>query len=132
MEEQVVPKPIGVTIHHDDKSILKVPITDLAAAMQALLMTHGRGGKNNYINADECPVHGPWRGVPAGVSKSSGKPYNAFYACDQEQGEERCTNRPAKEWVETHPVGGVAPDQAPTAEPSGPASDTDEYDSLPF
>ncbi len=127
-----MPKPIGVTIHHDDKSILKVPITDLAAAMQALLMTHGRGGaKSSYLNADECPVHGPWRAVPAGVSQRTRNSYPAFYACDQEQGEERCTNKPSREWVETHPIDGTPPDQAQTPEPTAPASGG-EYDDLPF
>lgn len=32
--------------------------------------------------ADVCPIHGtPWKVVPAGVSKKSGKPYDAFRAC---------------------------------------------------
>jgi hypothetical protein len=34
------------------------------------------------MNVKECPVcHGALRVQPAGVSKSSGKPYPAFYAC---------------------------------------------------
>jgi hypothetical protein len=32
--------------------------------------------------ADVCPIHGtPWKVVPAGISKKSGKPYESFRAC---------------------------------------------------
>lgn len=32
--------------------------------------------------ADVCPIHGtPWKIVPAGVSKKTGRPYEAFKAC---------------------------------------------------
>jgi hypothetical protein len=32
--------------------------------------------------ADVCPIHGtPWKTVPAGVSKRTGKAYDAFRAC---------------------------------------------------
>jgi hypothetical protein len=31
-----------------------------------------------------CPVHNvPWKTVPAGVSKKSGKPYESFQACSE-------------------------------------------------
>ena len=133
-------KPIGVTIHREDGSALKVGINDLAAAYQALMSSYGGtgggGGRYNYLNADSCPTHGPWKAVPAGVSKSTGKPYPAFYACDQEMGEERCTNKPNRDWVQTHPIGGVSIDQAPTPEPpeqGGSLADKmGEFDDLPF
>lgn len=39
-----------------------------------------------------CPVHRvPWKVVPAGVSKKTGKPYAAFTACP----ERGCDQRPA-------------------------------------
>jgi hypothetical protein len=39
-----------------------------------------------------CPVHGtPWKLVPAGVSKRTGKPYDAFYTCSNRD----CQLRPA-------------------------------------
>ena len=39
-----------------------------------------------------CPVHSePWKLVPAGVSKSSGRPYDAFRACPVKG----CRERPA-------------------------------------
>lgn len=38
-------------------------------------------------NAPECPCGaGLMRLVPAGISKSTGKPYRAFYACPRPQG----------------------------------------------
>lgn len=43
--------------------------------------------------ADVCPIHGtPWKVVPAGVSKKSGKAYDAFRACST-QG---CDQRPPR------------------------------------
>jgi hypothetical protein len=38
-----------------------------------------------------CPVHNaPWKTVPAGVSKRTGKPYDSFMACPVD----RCDQRP--------------------------------------
>lgn len=43
------------------------------------------------IATERCPVHGtPWKTVPAGVSKKTGKPYTSFQTCS-EQG---CNERP--------------------------------------
>lgn len=39
-----------------------------------------------------CPVHGTSKVVPAGVSKKTGKPYNAFTAC----GEIGCNEKPGR------------------------------------
>lgn len=39
-----------------------------------------------------CPVHGTSKVVPAGVSKKTGKPYNAFTAC----GEQGCNEKPGR------------------------------------
>jgi hypothetical protein len=48
-----------------------------------------------------CPVHGkPWKVVPAGVSKKTQKPYNAFYACS----ERGCNERPIRAWADSHPI----------------------------
>jgi len=122
-----VKNAIGITVHYDDQTTLKVPI----AGFQIVIGEQQRPPAT-YLNADECPKHGKWRAVAAGTSAKSGKPYPAFWACDQEQGEARCTNKPSREWVETHPPGGVGPDQAPTPEPAeAPVSGT-EFDSLPF
>ena len=46
-----------------------------------------------------CPVHRvPWRTVPAGVSKRTGRPYSEFQACPERGCDERPTDnarRPA-------------------------------------
>jgi len=121
--------------HREDGStevLAKISPNTMAAAMAKIAGFGGQRSKYNYINADACPTHGPWKAVPAGVSKA-GKPYSAFWACDQEMGEERCTNKPSREWVETHPPerGGNGPSQQAMPEPTGPSS-AGEYDDLPF
>ena len=140
-------KLLGWTAHYDDGTQEKFRAEDLITLIKTLgLNGGGGGGRYNYINADECPVHGPWRAVPAGISKNTGKPYPAFWACDQDQGEERCTNKPHRDWVETHPPDkaqndwtqvDVAP--SPTSTPSGApgpsggvSGNAGEYDDLPF
>lgn len=46
------------------------------------------------VPAGKCPVHSePWRLVPAGVSKKTGKPYSEFWACPTVG----CSSRPAHE-----------------------------------
>jgi len=43
-----------------------------------------------------CPVHGTgWRMIKAGVSKKTGKPFNAFWVCQTEG----CDERPGRESV---------------------------------
>lgn len=55
-----------------------------------------------------CPVHGTrWTIRPAGVSKV-GKPYNAFYKCDEKDGDAWCQQKPPKAWVDAHPIRGAA------------------------
>jgi len=129
-------KPIGVTIHHEDGSTLKVPVSDLAAAFAALETayrgTGGGGGKYTYLNEDACPVHGPWKAIPAGVSKNTGRSYDAFWTCDTAQGEDRCTNKPSRDWIETHPAARGDASQATFEPTTATAQDTGEYDDLPF
>ena len=51
-----------------------------------------RGAATNLVPPALCPVHRvPWKQVPAGVSKKTGKPYSAFQVCSV-QG---CDQRPA-------------------------------------
>lgn len=127
---------LGYTVvtHYADKTTRELKVTaEQAAAIVAVAGGGRTGGKYQYINADECPEHGPWRAVPAGNRKSDGKPYPAFWACDQPQGEERCTYKPSREWEETHPAERhfAGPDQAPTPEPTGQSA-AGQYDDLPF
>jgi hypothetical protein len=64
--------------------------------------------------SDVCPEHNePWKHVPAGVSKKTGKSYNAFWACP----EMGCNARPAIGWKP--PVQDIAPGG-------------DDFDEVPF
>lgn len=50
---------------------------------------------NSSVLGNVCPEHNqPWKHVPGGVSKKTGKPYNAFWACP----EMGCNHRPALGW----------------------------------
>ena len=52
-----------------------------------------------FGDGDVCPDHlQPWRLVPAGTSKTSGKNYDAFWACP----ERGCKCRPPIAWVARH------------------------------
>jgi len=129
-------KLLGWTAHYDDGTQEKFRAEDMITLIKTLGLNGGGGGggRYTYINADECPTHGPWRAVPAGTSKSTGKPYPAFWACDQEQGEERCTNKPSRDWVETHPPDRADDDFSQKAsEPTAaPAQSSSEFDDLPW
>jgi hypothetical protein len=47
-----------------------------------------------------CPIHNlPFKLIPAGISKTTGKPYNAFYACP----ERGCKEKPPKDAVISTP-----------------------------
>jgi hypothetical protein len=99
-------------------------------------------GNANWLNADECPIHGKWKVVAAGSNQQKGTDWEAFWTCDVAQGDPRCTNKPARDWVDTHPAGGAADGMdtdappppnvaqgsadAPTQPPPG------EFDSLDF
>jgi hypothetical protein len=51
-----------------------------------------RGMAHGVVPTGLCPVHHvPWRTVPAGVSKRTGKAYDAFQACPERD----CDQRPA-------------------------------------
>ena len=115
----------------------------LAAGLAVMPTQQHQQSRYNYINADKCPVHGAWKSVPAGTSKNTGKPYPAFWACDQEMGEERCTNKPSREWVETHPpdrAGNDASQVAPGERQAAPVyakdyvpeTKAEDFDDLPF
>jgi hypothetical protein len=52
-----------------------------------------------FTDEDVCPQHSqPWKLVPAGVSKTSGNPYDAFWACP----ERGCKVKPTKAWQMRH------------------------------
>jgi hypothetical protein len=53
-----------------------------------------------------CPVHGtPWEIKPAGTSKATGQPYNAFWHCNEQNDDgSYCRQKPAAAWVKAHPI----------------------------
>ena len=119
-------KAIGITIHYDDQSIDKVPID---VVINAAVATPAGSSNVNWLNADECPIHGPWEAIAAGVSKKTGKHYTAFWTCDIEQGSPRCSNKPSRDWVETHPT--PADSRRGNLLPAAAPADSGEFDSPP-
>jgi hypothetical protein len=53
-----------------------------------------------------CPAHGlPWVVRPAGTSKATGQPYNAFYHCNEQNDDGSfCRQKPSPAWVKAHPI----------------------------
>lgn len=65
----------------DEPPLPDAPPPDLFQEAQRVFAVNG-----------ECPIHHkPWKTVPAGVSKKTGKPYNSFQACPERD----CSERPA-------------------------------------
>ena len=60
-----------------------------------------------------CPIHRQNKMVPAGVSKKTGRPYNAFIVCGYPGCEERPPQGAASSWEAPAPV------QAPLPSPPG-------------
>lgn len=53
---------------------------------------------------ESCPDHGlEFKQIPAGVSKSTGKPYNAFWACPERGCRTKPTGQPARDPGPTGP-----------------------------
>lgn len=53
-----------------------------------------------------CPRHGlPWVVRPAGTSKKTGEPYNAFWHCNEQNDDGSfCREKPSPSWVKAHPA----------------------------
>ena len=113
-------KAIGITIHYDDQTIDKMAID---AVVNAVNEKPAGRSNTNWLNADECPIHGPWKLIPAGSNEVKGTKWVAFYTCDIEQGQIRCSNKPSREWVETHP---------PTPPPAASSGGDENFDDLAF
>jgi len=71
-----------------------------------------------------CPDHDQaWELKPAGVSKATGKPYNAFWSCAGRTDGQFCKKKPAIAWINQQ--------TAPVAAPA-PIKPEDDLESLPF
>lgn len=84
--------PDGVTVAIENEA---APVYDELEPPHPGEPTPFRGAATQQpvsVTGDICPVHRvPWKLVPAGISKSTGKPYNEFRACP----ERGCKERPA-------------------------------------
>ena len=71
----------------------------ILAAKAAMLFAQG-----------ECSHGTPWQAKPGGVSKTTGKPYNAFYAASHKLDDGSwCREKPSREWVAANPIGAEEP-----------------------
>ena len=62
----------------------------------------------------ECSHGTPWQAKPGGVSKATGKPYNAFYAASHKlEDGSWCREKPSREWVEANPIAEPKPKLVP-------------------
>ena len=66
-----------------------IPLPDEAVPVPGDYQPHRTAAQNTSPGL--CPVHRlPWKSVPAGVSKRTGKPYDSFASCP----ERGCDQRP--------------------------------------
>lgn len=92
----VAPTPLSVDSTAGSGSVSD---DDIIAAKAALLFAQG-----------ECSHGTPWQAKPGGVSKISGKPYNAFWAASHKTPDGSwCKDKPSREWVAANPIGGEEP-----------------------
>jgi hypothetical protein len=84
--------PDGVEVHFgsgppDDAEALPLPGWDVADEPEPGFRAIAAGPNGS---AAGCPVHRvPWRTIPAGVSRKTGRPYAAFQACREPGCDER-------------------------------------------
>jgi hypothetical protein len=58
--------------------------------------------REDFKNEDTCPDHElAWVLKPGGTSKTTGKPYDAFWACPSDE-RPFCKNKPSKAWQARH------------------------------
>jgi hypothetical protein len=73
-------------------------------AVQSHLPADLEAQANRNAVLGECPVHQTaWVLKEGGVSGKTGKPYKAFWKCDEKNADGTwCQKKPALEWVRTH------------------------------
>ena len=105
-----VPVPLG-----------RVPRVSVAPTPISVDSTKGSGddamlvAKAAMIFAQgECSHGTPWQAKPGGVSKTTGKPYNAFYTASHKLPDGSwCREKPSVEWVKANPIDAPAPKLVP-------------------
>lgn len=62
----------------------------------------------------ECSHGTAWQSKPSGISKTTGKPYNAFYAASHKLPDGSwCREKPSADWVKANPIDAPAPKLVP-------------------
>ena len=98
------------------KVVISAPTSDEQAQVAlAAAMLFGQG---------LCPDHDQaWELKPAGISKATGKPYNAFWSCSGRTDGKFCKNKPSLDWIKA---------QAKLEPAASPAQVEDNLSDLPF
>lgn len=94
------------------------PFTLMAAAVDAKPQPVAQITGMQPDGTWKCPIHGTGHYVPAGIGKTSGKPYPAFWGCD----DRNCKLKA--------PYSGPPPQTAPV--PAPPVMDTPPDELVPF
>jgi len=84
------------------------------------------------MSQTHCDIHGlPWKIVPAGVSKTSGKPYGAFTACPEIGCKQKPPlERPASLSPRTPMVTATPTPQNPAGDGFTPTTKTPDWDAI--
>jgi len=103
---RVAPRSVAPAIQPEASSAMSGDDQVMAAA--AMLFVSGGGG-------DGACSHGEsWQLKPGGVSKVSGKPYNAFYAASHKTPDGGwCKDKPSQQWVATQSAAPAKPKLVP-------------------
>jgi hypothetical protein len=119
---------VGRSLYSPDKGVGGVPVplgrvprVSVAPTPISVDSTKGSGddamlvAKAAMIFAQgECSHGTPWQAKPGGVSKATGKPYNAFYAASHKLPDGSwCREKPSAEWVKANPIEAPAPKLVP-------------------
>jgi hypothetical protein len=119
--EKGVPVPLGRGRHLSDApapsvgASTRMSADDQVMAAAAMLFVAG-------ANDGACSHGEEWQLKPGGISKVSGKPYNAFWAASHKAPDGSfCKDKPSQQWVAAH--------SAPAAQPKLVPEDLSE---LPF
>ena len=98
--EKGVPVPLGRARHLSDapapsvEASSRMSADDQVMAAAAMLFVSGGGGDGACSHGEQ------WQLKPGGVSKVSGKPYNAFYAASHKTPDGGwCKDKPSQQWV---------------------------------
>lgn len=122
---------VGRSLYSPDKGIGgvsvplgRVPRVSVAPTPLSVDSTVGSGGASDdailaaraamLFAQGECSHGTAWQVKPGGISKTTGKPYNAFYAASHKLPDGSwCREKPSAEWVKANPIDAPAPKLVP-------------------